>query len=150
MLSQVLEIEDESDLTRGKVYVYNSVKTHQEVWEQQEVEIQEPRNSKPVNNLLNLYSTQQSRKRSFQMRNELQLLTKRSASTTPHAPPHLRQRRSKNNKKQRKHRIDTCCTRHFVKLKVDNTKSHKRHSTVPRDSSPPTQNPGSRLHAGKP
>lgn len=74
MLYQVLEIEDEDDLTRDKIYVCNSVKTHQEVWEQEEVEIQEPRNSKPVNNLLNLYSTQQRRKRSFQMRNELQLL----------------------------------------------------------------------------
>lgn len=38
----------------------------------------------------------------------------------------------------------------FLKLEVDNTKSQKRHGTVAQDSSPPTQTPGSRLHAGKP
>lgn len=39
VLSQVLEIEDEDDLTRSKTYVYNSVKTHRDAWKQEEVEI---------------------------------------------------------------------------------------------------------------
>lgn len=39
VLSQALEIEDEDDLTRSKIHVYNSVKTHREVWKQEEVEI---------------------------------------------------------------------------------------------------------------